>query len=253
MTPILEINSLNKSFGGLHAVKDFSLQINEGEIIGLIGPNGAGKTTLFNLITGFIKPDSGTVMFKGENITKRKPHKIANMGMTRTFQLVKPFKYMLAAENIAVSFFSERAIKKRKGHDNVQSRILETLKLVEIIPPIENMFKFAAHLSHGYSKRLDIARALALEPDVLLLDEPFGGLGFRETSIMAPLIRRLHEEKRLTIVIIEHKMRELMKLVKRVVVMNFGSKLAEGTPQQIAQNKDVCEAYLGREGARSFA
>ena len=253
MTPILEINNLNKSFGGLHAVRNFSLKINEGEIIGLIGPNGAGKTTLFNLITGFTKPDSGTVIFKGKNITKWKPHKIANMGMTRTFQLVKPFKYMLAAENIAVPYFSKRAIQQRKGEDDVQSRILETLRLVNIIPPMENMFKFAGTLSHGYSKRLDIARALALKPDVLLLDEPFGGLGFKETAIMAPLIRKLHEEEKLTIVIIEHKMRELMKLAKKVVVMHFGENIAEGTPQQIAKNTEVCEAYLGKEGGNSFA
>lgn len=253
MAPILEISNLNKRFGGITAVKDFSLQLNQGEILGLIGPNGAGKTTLFNLITGFIKPDSGTVIFKGKNITKLKPHKIANMGMTRTFQLVKPFKHMLTAENIALAYFSERARRQRKGHDDVPSKILETLRRVDIIPPMANMFKLAGELSHGYSKRLDIARALVLEPDVLLLDEPFGGLGLKETTVMASLIRRLHKEERLTIVIIEHKMRELMKLVNKVVVMHFGEKLAEGTPQEIGENTKVCEAYLGKEGGRSIA
>ena len=248
MASILEIRDLNKRFGGITAVKDFGLQLNQGEILGLIGPNGAGKTTLFNLITGFIKSDSGTVMFKGENITKLKPHNIANMGMTRTFQLVKPFKNMLTAENIALAYFSERARIQRKGNDDISSKILETLRRVDIIPPMENMFKMAGELSHGYSKRLDIARALVLEPDVLLLDEPFGGLGLKETTVMASLIRRLHKEERLTIIIIEHKMRELMKLVNKVVVMHFGEKLAEGTPQEIAENTKVCEAYLGKKG-----
>jgi branched-chain amino acid transport system ATP-binding protein len=175
------------------------------------------------------------------------------MGMARTFQLVKPFKHMLLAENVAVPYFSERALQLRNGQDDVQSRILETLRVVNIIPPLDNLFKFAGQLSHGYSKRLDIARALVLEPDVLLLDEPFGGLGFKETAIMGPLIRKLHEEKKITIVIIEHKMRELMKLAKKIVVMHFGEKLAEGTPQQIAQNTEVCDAYLGKEGGSAFA
>lgn len=253
MAPIIEIKSLNKRFGGITAVKDVSLQIDKGEILGLIGPNGAGKTTLFNLITGFIKPDSGTVILKGKNITKLKPHKIANMGMTRTFQLVKSFKRMLAVENVAVAFFSERAKRRRKGHEDVPSKALKALRRVDIIPPITNMFKLAGELSHGYSKRLDIARALVLEPDVLLLDEPFGGLGMKETTMMTSLIQRLHREEGITIVIVEHKMRELMKLVKRLVVMHFGEKIAEGTPQEIAENAKVCEAYLGKEGGRLIA
>ncbi len=253
MAPILEIKSLNKRFGGITAVKDVSLQIDKGEILGLIGPNGAGKTTLFNLITGFIKPDSGTVILKGKNITKLKPHKIVNMGMARTFQLVKPFKRMLTVENVAVAFFSERAKRKRKGHEDVPSETLEALRRVDIIPPLTNIFKLAGDLSHGYSKRLDIARALALEPDVLLLDEPFGGLGLKETNMMASLIQRLHREEGFTIVIVEHKMRELVKLVKRLIVMHFGEKIAEGTPQEIAENTKVCEVYLGKEGGRLIA
>ncbi|MEJ2242625.1 MAG: ABC transporter ATP-binding protein [Candidatus Bathyarchaeota archaeon] len=251
MDPILETKNLTKRFGGLTAVKDVNIKVNQNEILGLIGPNGAGKTTFFNLITGFIKPDSGTVLFKGENITKLKPHKIANMGMTRTFQLVKPFKNMLAAENIALAYFSKRATQQNE--DDVPKKVVEMLRRVEIIPPNENMFKLARNLSHGYSKRLDIARALVLEPDILLLDEPFGGLGLKETTVMASLIRKLHKEENLTIIIIEHKMRELMKLIDKVIVMHFGEKIAEGSPDEIKKNMKVCEAYLGKTGGSSFA
>jgi branched-chain amino acid transport system ATP-binding protein len=250
MNPILETKNLHKQFGGLTAVDNFSLQVKEGEILGLIGPNGAGKTTFFNLITGFLKPDSGIVLLKGKNITKLKPHKIANLGMVRTFQIIKPFKQMLAVENVAVACLSDRAKRKRNG-DDILSKTLKALRQVEIIPPAENMFKLASELSHGYTKRLDIARALALEPEVILLDEPFGGLGLKETPIMNLLIKRLNEQG-LTIIIIEHKMRELMKLAQRIAVMHFGEKIAEGTPKKIGKNQRVCEAYLGKEGDELF-
>jgi len=251
MNPILETKKLNKQFGGIKAVDNFNLQLREGEILGLIGPNGAGKTTFFNLISGFLKPDSGTVLLKGKNITKLKPHKIANLGMVRTFQIIKPFKQMLAVENVAVACLSDRSKKKRNGIDII-TKTLKALRQVEIIPPAENMFKLASQLSHGYTKRLDIARALALDPEVLLLDEPFGGLGLKETPIMSSLIKRLNEQG-LTIIIIEHKMRELMKLAQRVTVMQFGGIIAEGTPKEIAKNQRVCEAYLGKEGDELFA
>ncbi|MCW3998051.1 MAG: ABC transporter ATP-binding protein [Candidatus Bathyarchaeota archaeon] len=250
MNPILETKNLHKQFGGLTAVDNFSLQIKEGEILGLIGPNGAGKTTFFNLITGFLKPDSGIVLLKGKNITKLKPHKIANLGMVRTFQIIKPFKQMLAVENVAVACLSDRAKRKRNG-DDILSKTLKSLRQVEIIPPAENMFKLASELSHGYTKRLDIARALALEPEIILLDEPFGGLGLKETPIMNSLIKRLNEQG-LTIIIIEHKMRELMKLAHRIAVMHFGEKIAEGTPKEISKNQRVCQAYLGKEGDELF-
>jgi len=251
MDTILEVKNLNKRFGGIIAVDNFNLQVGRGEIIGLIGPNGAGKTTFFNLLTGFLKPDSGDVFLKGIKTTKLKPHKIANLGMARTFQIVKPFKWMLAVENVAVACMSDRVRKKKNG-DDVISKALKSLRRVQIIPPAENMFKLASELSHGYSKRLDIARALALEPEILLLDEPFGGLGLKETPIMQSVIKRLHEDG-ITIIIIEHKMRELGKLVERLVVMNFGYKIAEGTPREISNNQRVCEAYLGKEGGNLFA
>ena len=246
MPPILEIKDLNKRFGGITAVKDFNLKVNKGEIIGLIGPNGAGKTTLFNLITGFIKPDSGTVLFNGENITRLKPHKIANMGLTRTFQLVKPLKRMLAIENVALGYYSNRIKKKQIEKAVIPQKAFETLKRVGINPP--ETFKFSASLSHGFSRRLDIARALVLEPEVLLLDEPFGGLGVKESNLMMPLIKKLQREDNLTLIIIEHKMRQLMRIAEKLVVMQFGEKIAEGTCREVANDPRVCAAYLGKGG-----
>ncbi len=252
MKPILEVIGLSKRFGGLTAVDNFNLRAEKGEMIGLIGPNGAGKTTLYNILTGLIKPDSGTVLFDGKNITRFNAHKIANLGIARTFQNTQAFRHMLVIENVGVANFSERAKNRANGDGDYLAKSLDVLRRVQLVPPEENLYKFANQLSHGMSKRLDIARVLILEPDLLLLDEPFGGLGTIEMGVMSSLIQGLHEEG-LTIIVIEHKMRALAKLVEKLVVMHFGQNIAEGSPSEVARNLKVCEAYLGQGGGGLIA
>jgi len=233
---ILTVKNLTKSFGGLVAVKNVSFSVNKGEILGLIGPNGAGKTTIFNLITGFIKPDSGLIVFKGENVTRDPPHIIVRKGIARTFQLVNPFSNMSLIDNVSVALYGKKRIRS-------EEKAVEILALTGLT---HRKNELAKNLPHGDLKKLEIARALATEPDLLLLDEPFAGLGFEETSELMELIRRLNEQG-LTIIIVEHVMRVVMKLSHRVVVICDGEKIAEGKPLEIAEDQRVIEAYLGGE------
>jgi branched-chain amino acid transport system ATP-binding protein len=246
MDVFLQAESLSKSFGGLHAVSELDFAVDQGEIVGTIGPNGAGKTTLFNLLTGFLQPTTGEATFKGESIIGKKPNQIVDLGISRTFQIVRPFSNMTVLENIMVPLQSP---KNRRVNKNRMENQRRAAVLLEQVGLADKMLLLAADLSHGDLKRLEVARSLAATPDLLLLDEPFSGLATKEIAALSDLIKSLNDDG-LTIIIIEHKLRELMKLVKRVITLNFGVKIADGTPEDIARNEAVIEAYLGKGGER---
>jgi branched-chain amino acid transport system ATP-binding protein len=242
---LLEVERITKHFKGLTAVNNVSFHIDPGDMIGIIGPNGAGKTTLFHLITGFLKPDSGTVKFNGEDITGLAPHKIVNKGIARTFQVVRPFRHLPVIANVMVALKSPRGARKiewLKTHERKALDLLEDVGLSEL------MLEPAENVGHGDLKRLEMARALATEPDLLMLDEPFGGLNPLETDFLTKSILRMHlDEPSRGIVIVEHKLYALMKIVERVIVLHQGEKIAEGKPEEIAKNKKVIEVYMGKE------
>jgi len=245
---LLRVRGLYKAFGGVQAIQNVSFELPQGEILGVIGPNGSGKTTLVNLITGFVKPDSGEVSFKGRKISGLPPHKIADLGVTRTFQIMRPYHSLPAYKNLIVPLNSPRIRRSRGGKlgdkDGVAIDILEEIGFERdaYVP-----YKIASSLPLGYLKRLELARCLALKPEVMICDEIFSGLSMAEISTMIPVIEKLQIEG-MTIVMIEHRLRELFRLVKRVIVMNFGEKLAEGTPEEVMAKPEVKEAYLGTGG-----
>lgn len=243
MGVILEVKNLTKKYSGLTAVNDFSFEVTRGEFTGLIGPNGAGKTTLFNLISGFEKPNSGTIRFDGRDITGMKPHKIVNLGIARTFQLVRSFRLMTLLDNISVSCLSPRGKKlaKEYGIDESASSILAAVGLVDKarLPPII--------LPHGDLRKLQIGKALGTNPQLLLLDEPFSGLSHEEQQGITELIIKLHADG-VTVFMTGHVLRELMHLVPRVIAMHQGKYITEGPPEEVANNRIVLEAYLGKGG-----
>ncbi|OGP62694.1 MAG: ABC transporter ATP-binding protein [Deltaproteobacteria bacterium RBG_13_47_9] len=245
---ILIVSGISKSFGGVKAVDNVSFKLARGEIIGIIGPNGSGKTTLINLITGFVKKDSGKVFFKDRNITKLPPHKIADLGITRTFQIMRPYYTLPAFKNLIVPLYSprvRRAVGGRLGdRDAVAIDLLEEVGFERdaYVP-----YKLASTLPLGYLKRLELSRCLALRPEVIICDEVFSGLSMAEIASMVPLMEKLQMEG-ITVIMVEHRLRELFRLVNRVMVMNFGEKIAEGVPEKVMKTKEVREAYLGTEG-----
>ena len=241
MDGILEIRGISKAFGGLQALREFDLQVREKDLIGIIGPNGAGKTTIFNLITGFIRPDSGEVWLRGENITSLKPFQIVNQGLCRTFQLVDLFKEMTALENVMIPCFSQRA-RQRRGKEEKPWEA--AMKFLEDVGLANRFNEKAKNLAFGELRLLDIARAMATQPDILLLDEPFSGLDVEDAEVLSSAIKQMHQRGQ-TMMIIEHRLRDLLKLVERVVAIVFGEKIAEGTPQEIMINPKVVNAYLG--------
>jgi branched-chain amino acid transport system ATP-binding protein len=237
---MLEVQSLMKSFGGLTAIHNLTLAIKEGEIVGLIGPNGAGKTTLFNLVSGFLRPDSGKIIFKGENITGLKPHLVCKRGIARTFQIVKPFPKLTTFRNIRIGAY-HRSSSNRKLIDKRVEEILNFLGLVE------KKKMLGSDLTIADRKNLELGRALATGPQLLLLDEMMGGLNPVEQEKMINIVRRLNQEG-ITLLVIEHNMRVIMSLSQRVVVLNYGEKIAEGSPEEVARNQNVIKVYLGDQG-----
>ena len=250
-TPFLQVQNLTKNFGGLRAVNNVNFTIERNEMVGLIGPNGAGKTTTIRLLMNILKPTSGKVILKGKDITGMKTSSIVNMGMAPTFQVVKPFRHLPVAANVMVASLSPRTKRKGEWVKTVELRALDALEFCGIA---DLALEPASVLSHGDLKRLELARAIATEPELLLLDEPFGGLSPAETTLVAGSLKRLHKGGRFgrlhsegpAMLIVEHKLSELMKIVDRVIVINFGEVLAIDVPSKIIENKEVIEAYIGK-------
>ncbi|MEW6668971.1 MAG: ABC transporter ATP-binding protein [Thermodesulfobacteriota bacterium] len=236
---LLNVTGLTKFFGGLRAVHDLSFEVEQGEILGLIGPNGAGKTTAFNLIAGHIRPTQGQIFLDGESIAGMKPYAVTRKGVARTFQIVKPFKNLSVLENVTLAAFLRSA--SRREAESEARRVLERIGLESKVPAL------AADLTLSEQKRLEIARALATKPKLLLLDEPMGGLNATEIEQASAVVRSICQEG-VTIIWVEHVLKAIMNSSNRVIVINQGEKIADGVPEAIVENPDVIAAYLGTRG-----
>lgn len=252
--PILKVQEVTKTFGGIIALNRISFDVFEGDILGIIGPNGSGKTTVVNCITGFIKASSGRVFYRGKDITGKAPHKIADMGVTRTFQVMRPFYTLSAYKNLVIPLFSPRAKRTGgwRGGGKLGDRHTVSIDILEEIGFERDSFvpyKLTSALPTGYLKRLELARCLALKPDLIICDEIFSGLSMSEIASMVPLIERLQMDG-ITLIMIEHRLRELFRVANRIMVLNFGEKLIEGTSEEVMADERVKEAYFGSENVQ---
>jgi branched-chain amino acid transport system ATP-binding protein len=254
-TSLLEVEGLHMNFGGIRALSDFSFKVDEGEILSVIGPNGAGKTTLINCISGIYRARKGTILFRGKDVTGRNPNQIAQLGMARTFQNIALFRGMTVLDNMLIgqgyllhygllgaALFLGRALNEEvRGRDKVEE-IIEFLDLQHVRKsPVGG-------LPYGMQKKVELGRALAMEPRLLLIDEPVSGMNLEETEDMARYILDINEELGITIILIEHDMGLVMDISHRITVLNFGLKIAEGAPKEIVKNPEVIKAYLGEVG-----
>jgi branched-chain amino acid transport system ATP-binding protein len=235
---LLEVEKIGKNFGGLRALDDVSLRLNQGEMVAVIGPNGAGKTTLFNILTGFIRPDTGRIHFQGQNLLGLKPHEICRLGLVRTFQIVKPFLELTVLDNVIVAAFNRLS--------GLGEAIRKAREVIEFVGLEDKRNALANELTLPHRKRLELARALATEPTLLMLDEVMAGINPTETDMLIRLIKDING-RGVTVLLIEHVMRGVMALSQRIVVLNFGEMIAEGPTEEVVKNPQVIEAYLGEE------
>ena len=252
--PLLKIDNLSKSFGGLKAVSDLNIEINEGELIGLIGPNGAGKTTVFNLLTGVYEKTEGNMTFQGKDVSGLKPYQVTQRGVARTFQNIRLFSDLSVIDNVKIAYHQRttyntasalfRLPSYYSGEKEIQRKAMDLLKIFSLEDKAEETAK---NLPYGEQRRLEIARALGTEPKLLLLDEPAAGMNPQETHDLMNLIRWIREQFKLTILLIEHDMALVMGVCERIYVLDYGMIIAQGAPDEIKRNSKVIEAYLGEE------
>jgi len=251
MNKILETHRLTKIFGGLQAISDLDLSVYEGELLGLIGPNGAGKTTFFNLVSGFYKPTKGHIIYRGEDITGLRPDKVAEKGIVRTFQQTVLFSNTTVLENVLVATHLQSTmglwptiLNTSRYRTREKTALNRAFELLDYVGLGEVKEELSSNLPHGHQRSLGIAIALAANPRFLLLDEPVTGMNQEETEAMMDLIKRINESG-ITVLLVEHNMRAVMGICERIIVINFGRKIAEGSPEEVSQNEEVIQAYLG--------